>query len=63
MRSNRYLGAMKFDIGYTDKAITPWGGMVLLRGMLDKIGFQQVVWAARIYLFRVLTGAIMPSPY
>jgi hypothetical protein len=34
---------MKFDIGYTDKAITPWGGMVLLRGMLDKIGFQQVV--------------------
>ncbi|MFT4222051.1 MAG: IS1380 family transposase, partial [Dysgonomonas sp.] len=34
---------MKFDIGYTDKAITPWGGMVLLRRMLDKIGFKQVV--------------------
>jgi len=34
---------MQFDIGYTDKAITPWGGMVLFRRMLDKIGFQQVV--------------------
>ncbi|MDR0349654.1 MAG: hypothetical protein LBH90_09220 [Tannerella sp.] len=34
---------MKFNISYTDKAITPWGGMVLLHQILDKKGFKQVV--------------------
>lgn len=34
---------MDFDISYTDREITPWGGMVLLRQMLDKIGFRQAV--------------------
>lgn len=34
---------MDFDISYTDKEITPWGGMVFLRQMMDKIGFRQAV--------------------
>jgi hypothetical protein len=31
---------MKFEISYTNQEITPWGGMVFLRQMLDKIGFK-----------------------
>ena len=31
------------EIQYTDKAITPWGGMVLLKQMLDKIKFGEVI--------------------
>jgi hypothetical protein len=34
---------MEFEIAYTDKEITPWGGMVLLKKMLEKIGFSQAV--------------------
>ncbi len=34
---------MEFDIDYTDKEITPWGGMVFMRQMLDKMGFRKVV--------------------
>lgn len=34
---------MEFDISYTDKEITPWGGMVFLRKMLDKIEFRKLV--------------------
>lgn len=34
---------MEFEISYTDKEITPWGGMALLRQMLDKIGFKKVI--------------------
>lgn len=34
---------MDFDICYTDKEITPWGGMVFLRQMMEKIGFREVV--------------------
>jgi len=30
---------MDFEIAYTDKEITPWGGMVLLKKMLENIGF------------------------
>jgi hypothetical protein len=36
---------MEFEIDYTDKEITPWGGMVFMRQMLDKIGFRKVVTA------------------
>jgi len=36
---------MEFEIAYTDKEITPWGGMVLLKKMLEKIGFSQAVEA------------------
>jgi hypothetical protein len=34
---------MEFDISYTNKEITPWGGMLLLRQMLNKMGFKKVV--------------------
>lgn len=30
-------------IEYTDKEITPWGGMVLFRNMLDQIRFNEVI--------------------
>lgn len=34
---------MKIKIEFTDKEITPWGGIVLLKRMLDKIGFERVL--------------------
>jgi len=34
---------MKYEISYTNQEITPWGGMVLLRKMLDQIGFKSQV--------------------
>lgn len=34
---------MEFDISYTSKEITPWGGMVFLKQMLQKIGFREMV--------------------
>ena len=43
MRSIRNINTMDFDISYTSKEITPWGGMVFLKQMLDKIGFRKLV--------------------
>jgi hypothetical protein len=34
---------MKFELSFTDKEITPWGGMVFLKQMLDKIGFREQI--------------------
>jgi len=34
---------MEFDISYTSKEITPWGGMVFLKQMLEKTGFRELV--------------------
>jgi hypothetical protein len=34
---------MEFEIGYTSKNITPWGGMVFLKQMLTKIGFRDLI--------------------
>jgi len=34
---------MEFDISYTNKEITPWGGMVFLKQMLQKIRFREVI--------------------
>ncbi len=34
---------MEFDISYTNKEVTPWGGMVFLRRMLQKIGFRELI--------------------
>jgi hypothetical protein len=28
---------MEFDISYTSKEITPWGGMIFLKQMLQKM--------------------------
>jgi len=43
MRSIRIKITMEFDISYTSKEITPWGGMVFLKQMLEKIGFRELV--------------------
>ena len=34
---------MEFEISYTNKEITPWGGMVFLKQMLEKIGFREMI--------------------
>ena len=34
---------MEFDISYTSKEIAPWGGMVFLKQMLQKIGFREQI--------------------
>ena len=34
---------MEFDISYTSKEITPWGGMVFLKQMLRNIGFRELI--------------------
>jgi len=34
---------MEFEISYTSKEITPWGGMVFLKQMMEKIGFRKLV--------------------
>ena len=43
MRSVRENSVMRFELSFTDKEITPWGGMVFLKQMLDKIGFKTAV--------------------
>ena len=43
MRSVRKKLLMEFDISYTSKEITPWGGMVFLKQMMQKIGFRDLV--------------------
>lgn len=43
MRSIRQNNKMEFDISYTNKEITPWGGMLFLKQMLGKIGFRELV--------------------
>ena len=43
MRSIRKISFMEFDISYTSKEITPWGGMVFLKQMLSKIGFREQI--------------------
>lgn len=34
---------MEFDITFTNKEITPWGGMAFLRQFMDKIGFREQI--------------------
>lgn len=43
MRSIRKKMSMEFEISYTSKEITPWGGMVFLKQMMEKIGFRKLV--------------------
>ena len=45
MRSIRQKSTMEFDISYTNKEITPWGGMAFLHQMLQKIGFRELIEA------------------
>ena len=37
--ASRLTHEMEFDISYTNKEITYWGGMIFLKQMLQKIGF------------------------
>lgn len=34
---------MDFEIGFTDKEITPWGGMALMKRMLDRCDIDGVI--------------------
>jgi Transposase DDE domain group 1 len=34
---------MEFEIGYSNKEVTPWGGLIFLRQMLDKLKFREMV--------------------
>jgi hypothetical protein len=34
---------MQFELSFTSKEITPWGGMVFLKQMLDKLRFKDVI--------------------
>jgi hypothetical protein len=34
---------MDFQIGFTDKEITPWGGMALMKKMLDRCGIDDLI--------------------
>ena len=43
MRSIRKFRPMEFDISYTSKEITPWGGMVFLKQMLLKMAFRSKI--------------------
>ena len=52
---------MEFDISYTSKEITPWGGMVFLKQMLQKTGFRELIDQIPTYNL-VLTEAIKPLP-
>ncbi len=43
MRSIRQTILVDFDISYTSKEITPWGGMIFLKQMLQKTGFRELI--------------------
>jgi len=37
--------AMDMKLEFTDRQITPWGGMGLMKRMLDHIGFERALGA------------------
>jgi hypothetical protein len=43
MRSVRKLKHMKFELSFSNKEVTPWGGMVFLKQMLTKMNFREHV--------------------
>lgn len=45
MRSVRKNTPMKFELSFTNKEVTPWGGMVFMKQMLDKINFREHILA------------------
>lgn len=40
---SRVLSGDGFSVGFTDREVTAWGGLALLKRMLDSMGFQQAV--------------------
>jgi hypothetical protein len=52
---------MNFDLRFTDKKITAWGGMAILKRMLDHLGFDAALSAAYGETFlRAHNGAAAP---
>ena len=43
MRSVRKKRAMKFELSFSNKEVTPWGGMVFLKQMLLKMNFREQI--------------------
>ena len=39
---------MGLELAFTDKQITPWGGMALMKNMLDHIGWDRALCAAQL---------------
>ena len=39
---------MELSLGFTDKEITPWGGMAVVKRMLDHIGWDAALHAAEL---------------
>ena len=39
---------MEFDLRFTDKEITAWGGMGLMKRMLDHLGVESALAAAQL---------------
>jgi hypothetical protein len=44
---------MEVELRFTDKEITPWGGMALMKRMLDRMGFDTALGGC---------GLPMPDP-
>jgi len=40
---------MDFELAFTDKEITPWGGMALMKRMLDHLGFAEAVFRSLVF--------------
>lgn len=43
MLSDRHIPMEKLTYSFTNKEVTPWGGMVFMKQMLDKIGFRELI--------------------
>ena len=43
MRSVREIFVMNIEFSFTNKEITPWGGMIFLKQMMDKLEFKQQI--------------------
>ncbi|MBI5208654.1 MAG: hypothetical protein HY927_01615 [Elusimicrobia bacterium] len=37
------LGSEEIGITFTDKAVTPWGGMVLFSGLARQVGLEEAL--------------------
>ena len=56
MCSDRAKISMNFELSFTNKEITPWGGMVFLKQMMDKTGFKNQIKIAVDYRNKNPTG-------
>lgn len=56
---------MGFEIAYNNKEVTPWGGMVLLREILEKINFSGAIESCADFATNagILLGRTTDSTY